>query len=295
MPICLSAVVGAVSTTVEKRVGKRHRLVKQVSVTFVPKTQVLPIPQNIVLSDAHMVSGATVGDASKGRATYVTAHSFSPAMSVVLVLFGLRLTGSQTISGWKGQTCLSSIPPFLTENLIGKAAFSGNDLILTIGSSQPTTTGKQQPQSSGYRVALKFVGGKFYVDGKANNEGPCLYRLAICSSCATGENGSVKGWLVDSRLISIPKYIGLNKTPGQPFKLIGMANPGTGISRFRLVTFAKDDLILDIGKVKNQMAIKGLFVAKPDPLAEKLLGTVPAADKAAEAQSANEASKSPVK
>ncbi len=52
-----------------------------------------------------------------------------------------------------------------------------------------------------------------------------------------------------------------------------MASPGNGNSRYRLVTFLKDDLIIDVGKTKTQpMAIKALFIAPPDPWAQKLLG-----------------------
>jgi hypothetical protein len=53
-----------------------------------------------------------------------------------------------------------------------------------------------------------------------------------------------------------------------------MANPGNGISRYRLVSFGKNDLIIDVGKTKTQqLAIKAMFIAPPDPLAQKLLGS----------------------
>ena len=70
-----------------------------------------------------------------------------------------------------------------------------------------------------------------------------------------------------------------------------MANPGSGLSRFRLMTFDKDDLIMDVGKVKSQWAIKALFIAPPDPLAQKLVGTLPSAEKAAEPKASEESNK----
>jgi len=116
--------------------------------------------------------------------------------------------------------------------------------------------------------------------------------LQFVQAVQQGRADLAKGWLVDAKLISIPKYIGIMGRPaGQPFKLIPMANPGNGISRFRFMTFEKDDLIIDVGRYKNQLAIKGLFVAPPDPLAQKLVGSLPAADKSTDAKSADASGK----
>ena len=73
---------------------------------------------------------------------------------------------------------------------------------------------------------------------------------------------------------SIPDYLGLYHRPsGAPaFKLIAMAAPLNGGARYRLITYEKNDLILDIAKIKAQWAIKGLFIAPADPVAKRLMG-----------------------
>jgi ABC-type methionine transport system ATPase subunit len=57
------------------------------------------------------------------------------------------------------------------------------------------------------------------------------------------------------------------------------------------MTFDKDDLIMDIGKVKNQWAVKALFIAPPDPLAQKLVGSLPATEKSADSKATEESNK----
>ncbi len=56
-----------------------------------------------------------------------------------------------------------------------------------------------------------------------------------------------------------------------------MSGPAGGGARFRLVTSSKDDLIIEVGrilsgKLKGQVAVKALFVAPPDPIAQSLMG-----------------------
>jgi hypothetical protein len=279
----------SVATAVQRPVGRRHRMVSQVMVTTVPRTQVLLIPPGIVLNDAHLVRGSVVGADKKPVPSGIRS----------LVLTGnLKGTGAVWLQAYKVSDntwvetgdVFSAIPPFLTQNLLGKASFSGNDLVLTVGGGK-SSTGKAQPQSSGYKIVLHFVDGRFSLDARTNEEGPALVALQFVQAVQQGHLDLAKGWLTDPRLLSIPKYIGLNRSAGQPFKIIAMANPGSGLSRFRLMTFDKDDLIMDVGKVKSQWAIKALFIAPPDPLAQKLVGTLPSAEKAAEPKASEESNK----
>ncbi|CAN5609606.1 hypothetical protein BH10CYA1_BH10CYA1_12360 [soil metagenome] len=267
---------GSVSTTVQRPVGRRHKMVSQVAVTTVPHIQTLLIPPGVVLNDAHLATG--------GHALTLTGN--------------IRGTGAVWLQAYKiaeGQwtetsDAFSTVPPFLTQNLVGKASFSGNDLVLSVGGAK-SASGKPQPQSSGYKIVLHYVDGRYSLDARTNEEGPALIALQFVQAVQQGHLDLAKGWLADPRLLSIPKYIGLNRTAGLPFKIIAMANPGTGAFRYRLMTFEKNDLIMDVGKVKNQWAVKALFIAPPDPLAQKLVGSLPATEKSSEPKGSEESSK----
>jgi hypothetical protein len=267
---------GSVATTVQRPVGRRHKVVSQVAITTVPHTQVLLIPAGVVLNDAHLATGA--------HALTLTGNMRGSG--------AVWLQGYKNIEGQWTETgdVFSSIPPFLTQNLVGKASFSGNDLVLTVGGAK-TAAGKAQPTSSGYKIVLHYVEGHYSLDARTNEEGPALVALQFIQAVQQGHNDLAKGWLADPRLISIPKYIGLNRSAGLPFKIIAMANPGTGAFRYRCMTFDKDDLIMDIGKVKNQWAVKALFIAPPDPLAQKLVGSLPATEKSADSKATEESNK----
>lgn len=267
---------GSVATTVQRPVGRRHKMVSQVAVTTVPHTQTLLIPAGVVLNDAHLATGAhsltLTGNMRGSGAVWLQAYKMAE--------------GQWTETG----DVFASVPPFLTQNLVGKASFSGNDLVLTVGGAK-SSTGKPQPSSSGYKIVLHFVDGHYSLDARTNEEGPALVALQFVQAVQQGHLDLAKGWLTDQRLLSIPKYIGLNRTAGLPFKIIAMANPGTGAFRYRLMTFEKNDLIMDVGKVKGQWAVKALFIAPPDPLAQKLVGSLPATEKSAEPKGSEESNK----
>ncbi len=267
---------GSVATTVQRPVGRRHKMVSQVSITTVPHIQTLLIPSGVVLNDAHLATGGhsltLTGNMRGSGAVWLQAYKV--------------VEGQWTETG----DVFAGVPPFLTQNLVGKASFSGNDLVLTVGGAK-SSTGKPQPSSSGYKIVLHFVEGKYSLDARTNEEGPALVALQFVQAVQQGHLDLAKGWLTDPRLLSIPKYIGLNRTAGLPFKIIAMANPGTGAFRYRLMTFEKNDLIMDIGKVKGQWAVKALFIAPPDPLAQKLVGSLPATEKSAEPKGSEESNK----
>lgn len=279
VPECQNIILqwsGTVATTVQRPVGRRHKLVAQTAITSVPHTQVMLIPSGVALNDAHLSTG--------GHLLTLTGNAKGTG--------AVWLQSYKAVEGQWTETSdmFSSIPPFLTQNLIGKASFAGNDLVLTVGGGK-SASGKPQPTSSGYKILLHYVDGRYSLDARTTEEGPALVALQFVQAIQQGHLDVAKGWLADQRLLSIPKYIGLNRTAGLPFKIIAMANPGTGAFRYRLMTFEKNDLIMDIGKVKNQWAVKGLFIAPPDPLAQKLVGSLPATEKAAESKPADESNK----
>ncbi len=111
-----------------------------------------------------------------------------------------------------------------------------------------------------------------------------------------GRQDLAKAWLADDHLASIPKYLGLYGKSDQVYKLVAMSNPMGGGSRFRVVTFGKDDLILDVGMIKkydygkprSYVAIKALFVAPPDPFAKKLVGVTPNFERIGDPQAVSE-------
>lgn len=77
----------------------------------------------------------------------------------------------------------------------------------------------------------------------------------------------------------MPKYLGIVGKTNPPMRLVTMSG-GASSSRYRLITSGKDDLIVEVGRIitpgrlKGQLAVKALFVAPPDPFAQKLSGTL---------------------
>ncbi len=205
----------------------------------------------------------------------------------LITLYGLRPTDA----GWTAAPELfTSVPPFLLSSVQGRASFSGPDIVLTIASASkpqpekpaPAANGKAPGQaSSGYKIVLRFVNSKYLLEGKAPDEGPAMVIQQFLQAIKEGRQDVAKAWLSDDHLAAIPKYLGLYGKTDMVYKLVAMSNPMGGGSRFRVVTFGKDDLILDVGLIKKNdytgkprtyMAIKALFVAPPDPFAKKLVG-----------------------
>ncbi|HEY9676571.1 MAG TPA: hypothetical protein V6C76_01115 [Drouetiella sp.] len=248
------------STTVQKPVGRRHKMVSQVTVVSSPRAQVLNVAPGVLLNDAHLMTGA-----------HNLMLSGNVKSSGAVWLQAFKLVENQ----WtETNDVFAGVPPFLTQNLVGKASFSGNDLVLTIGGGK-TPAGKTQPQSSGYKIVLKFADGHYSFQTHSGEDAPTLTALQFVQAVQQGHTDLAKALLADPRLISIPKYIGLGKKAGQPFKLISMANPGPGMFRYRLMTFDKNDLIMDVINYKKAWTVKALFIAPPDPVAQKLVGSLP--------------------
>jgi len=255
-----------------KPVGRGKHAVAAPLAPAAGRLQFINLPLTAALKEARIVHGVAVDP--KTKATRAEGPRF-------LVFIGSdKTTGSiwlqaykATEVGWaESNEVMSGIPPFLLQNLAGKATFSNNDIVLNVTAAD--NTGKPTV-SSGYKIVLRLLAGKYTVEGKPLDDGPYGIALQFVQAVQQGRQDLAKAWLVDPKLISITRYIGMNNHGGQPCKVIAMASAASGASRFRVMTYDKDDLILDIGKIKQQWAIKGMFIAPPDPLAQKLSGSVP--------------------
>jgi hypothetical protein len=259
------------------RVKGRKRIVRGAPIVSW-RMQAVHLPAGVVVQEAKLVSApATV--AGVGKKAVRTDYPRS------LILAGTEKTGNTWLHGYRladgawveSADMFSGVPPYLLQNLAGKVSFSGNDLVVAVGMQGTSST-----SSNGYRIVLRLLGGKYCLEGKSGAEGPISVVEQFAQALQQNRLDLAKGWLSDAKLMSIPKYVGITGHPnGQPLRIIPMASPGNGNSRFRLMTFSKDDLIVDVGRDKKtqQLAIKAIFIAPPDPLAQKLLGSlaVPAA------------------
>jgi len=247
-----------------KTIGRGARA-RTVVTASVPKLQVFNCPPNTAVSEARLLSAS----AGKGSTR-------------CLVLLGSETkSGSPWLQGYKftdgkwnsAPTLFSGLPPFLLQNLQGRVSFSGSNILLTIDT--PKGPDNEAP-AGGYKITLTFLNDHYTLDSKSGMDPATTVAMQFMQAVQSGKMDLVKAWLVNAKLASIPDYLQLyNRPGGMPFRLMPMALPPNGNSRFRIVTFAKDDLIMDIGKVKQQWAVKALYIAPPDPLARKLLSTQP--------------------
>lgn len=256
------------------------------------RSEYLRVPAGVQVKEARFVSSATVQTVGKKVVRTEGPRS--------LVLAGCDRAGSAYLHAFRFgggnwtevADVFSNVPPYVMQSLASKASFSGNDLVLSIGGtsapapSAETNADKKTPlpaASNGYRMVLKFVGGKYTMEGGKTGEDGALATVAqFAAALQQGKQDVAKAWLADPKLVSIPKYIGyFAKTMPLP-KIVPMANPLNGLTRYRLITSLKEDLIIDVGRTKTlPFAVKGIFIAPPDPMAAKLVTTVQAHDAAA--------------
>lgn len=196
----------------------------------------------------------------------------------------------------------SQIPGHFMQTLSGQVSFSGNDLVLSVasqtpGSTQPSETGTTtgttgttatgsastgaapagttlpKPKSSSYQIVLKFNNGHYVLGGSPSKDVPLSVVSYFVQCVRQNRMDLAKAWIADPALVSIPKYAKLLGRNQEPYKLVAMTQPPNSYARYRLVTGQKHDLIFDVGKVKKDILIKGIFIAPPDALARNLSGT----------------------
>lgn len=272
---------------------------------------VLPLPQGVSLKEARFVGGyvrpaaPVPSPAPRGKAKAAPRPAAKPAAGGehadngqrFLVLIGAdRQVGTLWFRGFKmdggalfeAPELFASLPAFFSQNVTGRAGFSNNDIILTVLPPAPKEPPKEslmpgekprpQVQPVGYKVMLKYQAGKYLLSGKMPDDGPNAIALSFSQALAAGKSELAKAWLCDPKLISIAKYIGIIGRTSPPMRLVPMS--GSTGARYRLITSGKDDLIIEVGRIlqpgrlKGQVAIKALFVAPPDALAQNITGTI---------------------
>ncbi|HEY9868774.1 MAG TPA: hypothetical protein V6D08_06380, partial [Candidatus Obscuribacterales bacterium] len=181
------------------------------------------------------------------------------------------------------------IPPFLLSNLKGKLSFSGSDLSFTIQppsarAPEHATAGPAgDPVSPSYKLALRLVNGRYALDGKAVEDTPYNAVYQFTQALASGRLDVAKAWLADPKLITVARYVKLSVNSSGAMRILNMSGPPTGTYRFRLVTFEKNDLVLDVVKSKTLWAIRAIFVAPADALIQQIARDLPPAEPAPEA------------
>lgn len=270
----------------EAVIVKGRRRIVRTSPTVAWRADIVRVTPGIQIKEARIVSSVTTTTVGKR-----VVRNESPRS---LVLVGCEKSSSSYLRAFRAASgtwnetpdVFNGVPPYVLQNLSGKASFSGNDLVLAIGGTNTsdgdlkTGTGTS---SNGYRIVLKLIGGRYTLDGGKNGEDGALAVTAqFASALQQNRPDLAKAWLADPKLVSIPKYIGYFTKTAPALRIIPMANPGNGSVRFRLITSMKEDLIVDVGKIKTlPFAVKSVFVAPPDPLASKILSNLQALDSAA--------------
>ena len=241
-------------------------------------------PDSINIQDAQIVrSTTTKTKVIRRRRRRIRKKVVTVTGPSYLILAGVnRVNGNIWLSAFKAYNGswvptydpFKNVPPYLLKNVSGSVAISGNNIVMSVSASNSKSSSKlPKPNSTSYRIVLHNSGGKFHLAGANNTNQPVSIITQFVNSIRNNRIDLAKAWLHDPQLISIPKYVGLVGANAKPFKLVAMAHPKTGGPRYRLVTYKKYDLIFDLGSRRGRLAIKGLFIAPPDPLAKELSGT----------------------
>lgn len=237
-------------TTIVK--AGRHKRTVHGAPTVKVTTQTIDLPAGISLRDGRLLHAVT---ATQKAPTQIATGT------PILVLVGTNKAGTAWLHGYKpgGATwqaapeIFAGVPAYFIQDLLARPSFSGNDLVLSTGDAAAGGA------NNGYRLVLHFTGAKYIVAGQTDAAGPLTVLEQFVEALRQNRPEIAKGWLSDAKLIAIPKY--LNLFGCQSLKIMPMQPPPSGVSRFRLVTAADDDLIADVGKIKSQLLIKALFIA----------------------------------
>jgi hypothetical protein len=261
------------------RKGKKKKVVQSQVVTS--KIQAISIPASTLVSDARILDllfkDKTAATTSGGK-FLILAGSNRSTQGIWVDTF--RLTGGT----WtQDAEPLAQIPTMLLHSLTGQAYFSGSDLVFAVKANGATVTTTEQttadkPKTKGdaytYKLALRFVEGKYELEGKPLEDTPLGTVTQFLNAVRQGHMDMAKAWLSDPKLVSIPRYMGLT-TKGSTYRLMGMSSTQSGNYRYRLVTFDKNDLIFDVAKIKNQWTIKAIFIAPANAVLQKIAKVLP--------------------
>lgn len=257
-------------------VGRRHRI-KKVTYATTWRMQSVYVPANVKVKEARVAAGP-----EGARALSLVGEENGSS---------LWLHAFKNVDGsWKDSpTQFDSIPAFLTQNVSGKVQFRGTDLIFLVGRVVAATTSESgiktgalpEADSSTYKFWLRLSENGYVLEHRLPDEEQYRVVLAFLHAVQQSHTDAAKTMLLDSKLVSIPRYVGV-KNSSTAFKVVQMASPGGGSFRYRLVTFMKDDLIFDVAKIKDRMLIKSIFIAPADPFLQEIAKNLPQFDKISE-------------
>jgi len=223
-------------------------------------TQSINIPPNVEIKQACLLNGSA---AAKNRFLAILGLDWQ---SGHCWLEGLK----HTSTGWAHDANLcQQVPSFLLQTGQGKVRLSDNNLVITIGSHGAADN---NGSSASYELVMPFVENRFAFTRNEAQDPPRAVALQFLLAIQGKRADLARIWLADPQLASIPGYLGLyNRPAGSPaLKLISMPPPLSGGARFRLITNSKDDLIVDVARIKGQWLVKGLFIAPADSLAAQI-------------------------
>jgi len=244
------------------RSGHWKKRAKKIRTSSIIKTQIISVPSSVEIKEATLLPhtmGRTVAKGKgKGKGKASKASTITP--NRYLALLGVDIQSGHTWPlGLKANSgswincpeLFQDVPPFLFQTNAAKTRFSGNSLVISMGGA------------SGYELVMPLADSHFAFSTKEAQDSASAVAHQFLLALQYKRLDLAKVWLIDPKLVSIPVYLGLfNRTADSPpLKLISMPPPISGGSRFRLLTSTRDDLIIDVGKVKDQLLIKGLFIA----------------------------------
>jgi hypothetical protein len=246
-----------------------RRRIRQVTHTTTPRIQSLILPASVALKDAHVIAGeqgaqylVLVGDEG---GTQLWLHAFK------------HVNG-----GWvDSPNHFDSIPSFLTTNTSGRVSFRGSDLIFNVGRVVPAAgtqaTSLPEAESSTYRFLLKLTESGYVLQRHVPDLAQFGTVRAFLEAIANNRTDIARSYLADTKLLSIPKYVGI-KGPSSTFRVVQMASPPSGAPRYRIITGQRNDLIFEVAKMKDRPIVRAIFIAPPDPFLHELARILPTYD-----------------
>lgn len=272
------------------------------ALTVASRVQSLYWPTNVAIGEARIIDvpgpRALPGETTRDKKLVAASSAAKQKIEGGRFLVILGSAGGNlwiksfklAADGWKeNQQLLSGIPPYLLSNVKGKLSFSGSDLSLTI--QPPGTRAPEhaiagpagEPASPSYKLALRLVNGRYALEGKAVEDTPYNAVYQFTQALLAGRLDVAKAWLVDPKLITVARYVKLSGNSPGAMRILNMSGPPAGTYRFRLVTFEKNDLVLDVVKSKTLWAIRAIFVTPADALIQQIARDLPAAEAAPDA------------
>lgn len=254
--------------TVTTFTGRRRRI-KHVSYITTPRLHSLIIPTEVTVKDARFIGGeegarflVLVGDEAGSK---LWLHAFRTENGLLV----------------DAPNHFDSIPSFLTNNVSGRVSFRGSDLIFNVGrvvpaeGAQPTQL--PEAESSTYRFWVKLTDTGYQLQKYVPDIVQFSTVRQFLEALANNRTDIARSMVADSKLLSIPKYVGV-RGPSSTFRVVQMASPPSGAPRYRIITSQKDDLIFEIAKMKDKPIVRAIFIASPDTFLQEIGKILPTYD-----------------